>query len=592
MAASAVAPHASVEFARAPRASLSWSIAIAGCAAAATSFTLAVVGEDVGVAIGAPLVIAVLTAFLTLSYVLCGLFAWRRRPGSRFGPLMIACGFVNFVSTLGWATNGVLHTVGQALDLVPPVLFLYVFLVFPDGRLRGRFVRAVVLTACAAAVGLELVRMYFGGFGPNNLLEGDANPAVEEVVRSVQLTIVSVACLTGVGVLAVRRWRAGRPLRRSLGLLVDAFGLALVMIAFLFLSLAFGGPWVAEIRWATFVAVAVAPAVFLAGLLQARLARSAVGDLVVELRRDLASADLRDALARTLRDPSLELAYWLPQFETYVDVDGQPVELEDLGRGRARTPIDSEGERVAVLLHDPSLRDEPELLGAATAAAGIAVENGRLHAELRARLEELRGSRARVIEAGQKERKRLERDLHDGAQQRLVALSMQLRLLAPRIRSDPAAAEALVAKATSELATSVNELRQLAQGIHPSVLNHGLTVALESLAARSTVPTVLSVDLADRLPEAVETAAYFVVAEAITNIAKYARASAVDVRVSRDGGGALVEVTDDGIGGADDARGSGLRGLADRVEALDGRLAVVSPAGRGTTVTAVIPCAS
>jgi signal transduction histidine kinase len=592
MAASAVAPHASVKFARAARASLSWSIAIVGCAAAAASFTLAVVGEDVGVAIGAPLVIAVLTASLTLSYVLCGLVAWRRRPGSRFGPLMIACGFVNFVSTLGWATNGVLHTVGQALDLVPPVLFLYVFLVFPDGRLRGRFVRAVVLTSCAAAVGLELVRMYFGGFGPNNLLEGDANPAMEEVVRNVQLTIVSAACLTGIGVLAVRRWRAGRPLRRSVDLLVDAFGLALVMIAFLFLSLAFGGPWVAEIRWATFVAVAVAPAVFLAGLLQARLARSAVGDLVVELRRDLASADLRDALARTLRDPSLELAYWLPKFETYVDVDGQPVELEDLERGRARTPIDSDGEHVAVLLHDPSLRDEPELLGAATAAAGMAVENGRLHAELRARLEELRGSRARVIEAGQKERKRLERDLHDGAQQRLVALSMQLRLLAPRIRSDPAAAEALVAKATSELATSVNELRQIAQGIHPSVLNHGLTVALESLAARSTVPTALSVDLADRLPEAVETAAYFVVAEAITNIAKYARASAVDVRVTRDGGGALVEVTDDGIGGADDARGSGLRGLADRVEALDGRLAVVSPAGRGTTVTAVIPCAS
>ena len=124
MAASAVAPHASVEFAGAPRASLSWSIAIVGCAAAATSFTLAVVGEDIGVAIGAPLVIAVLTAFLTLSYVLCGLFAWRRRPGSRFGPLMIACGFVNFVSTLGWATSGVLHTVGQALDLVPPVLLM------------------------------------------------------------------------------------------------------------------------------------------------------------------------------------------------------------------------------------------------------------------------------------------------------------------------------------------------------------------------------------------------------------------------------------------------------------------------------------
>jgi signal transduction histidine kinase len=592
MSASAVAPHASFEFARAPRALLSWSIAVVGCAAAATSFTLAVAGQDVGVRVGAPLVIALLTALMTLSYVLCGLIAWRRRPNSRFGPLMIAGGFVNFVSTLGWATAGVLHTVGQALDLVPPVLFMHIFLVFPDGRLRGRFVRALVLTSYAAAIGFELVRMYFGGFGPNNLLEGNANAAAGEIVRNVQLTIVSVACLTGVAVLAVRRWRAGRPLRRSLDLLVDAFGLGLVMIAFLFLSLAFGGPWVPEIRWGTFAAVAFAPVVFLAGILQARLARSAVGDLVVELRRDLASADLRDALARTLRDPSLELAYWLPQFEAYVDVEGQPVGLDDLGRGRATTPIDREGEHIAVLVHDASLRDEPELLDAATAAAGIAVDNGRLQAELRARLDDLRGSRARVIEAGQKERKRLERDLHDGAQQRLVALSMQLRLLAPRISSDPAAAEALVVRATSELATSIHELRQLAQGIHPSVLNHGLTVALESVAGRSTVPTVLSVELAERLPETVETAAYFVVAEAMTNIAKYAQASAVNVHVSRDRDAAFVEVSDDGIGGADDARGSGLRGLADRVEALDGRLSVVSPAGRGTTITAVIPCAS
>ena len=266
--------------------------------------------------------------------------------------------------------------------------------------------------------------------------------------------------------------------------------------------------------------------------------------------------------------------------------------LTNLGVVERATPIEREGEHIAALVHDPSLRDEPELLGAATAAVGITVENGRLQAELRARLDELRGSRARVIEAGQKERKRLERDLHDGAQQRLVALSMQLRLLAPRIRSDPAAAEALVAKASSELATSVNELRQLAQGIHPSVLNHGLTVALESLAGRSTVPTALSVELAEPLPEAVEIAAYFVVAEAITNIAKYAQASAANVHVSRRRGAAFVEVSDDGIGGADDARGSGLRGLADRVEALDGRLSVVSPAGRGTTITAVIPCAS
>src|SRR5204863_205107 len=238
---------------------------------------------------------------------------------------------------------------------------------------------------------------------------------------------VSVFCLTGVAVLAARRLREGRPLRRSLTLLVDAFGLALVMIAFLFLSAAYGGPWVMQIRWVTFVTLGLAPAAFVAGLLYARLARSALGDLIVELRADLAPADLRNALARALRDPSLELAYWLPDFNTYVDVDGQSFDIET--RGRAITLIERKGGLVAALLHDSSLQDEPELLAAVTAAAGIAVENGRLEAELRARLEELKGSRARVIEAGQKERQRLERNLHDGAQQRLIALSLQLSRL-------------------------------------------------------------------------------------------------------------------------------------------------------------------
>src|SRR5213078_3131560 len=212
--------------------------------------------------------------------VLCGLFAWRRRPASRFGPLMIAAGFVNFVTSLSWATSDVLFTVGLAVDLVAPVVFLHVFLAFPEGRLRGRFVRALVMGAYFAAVALQLVRMRFGDFGPHNLLDGDTNLGVEETTRQIQLGLVSACCLAGVGVLAVRRSRVGRPLRRSLALLVDVFALALVMLAFLFVSAAFDGPWVAQIRWATFVALALAPVVFLAGLLQARLARSALGDLV------------------------------------------------------------------------------------------------------------------------------------------------------------------------------------------------------------------------------------------------------------------------------------------------------------------------
>src|SRR5919197_4835735 len=200
------------------------------------------------------------------------------------------------------------------------------------------------------------------------------------------------------------------------------------MIAFLYLSgalsLVSGDAAFEVLRRVTFFVIGLAPIAFLAGLLYTRLARSAVGDLMVELRADPSAAHLRDALARALRDPTLTLAYWLPEFRGWVDLDGRPVTLPDPGDGRAVTMIDSDGERVAALVHDTSLDGEPELLDGVAAAAAIALENARLHAELRARLEELHGSRARIVEAGDAERRRLERNLHDGAQQRLVAVSM------------------------------------------------------------------------------------------------------------------------------------------------------------------------
>ena len=203
---------------------------------------------------------------------------------------------------------------------------------------------------------------------------------------------------------------------------------------------------------------------------------------------------LRDALARALRDPSLTLAYWLPQFRSWADLEGRPVELPSNGSGRETTLIDRDGAHVAALSHDPALADERELLDAVTAAAGIAIENGRLHVELSARLEELKGSRARIVEAGQKERKRLERNLHDGAQQRLIALSLELSCsrgswTAIRMR-------AAAGPARREIAASLEELREVARGLHPAVVSgHGLEVALEQLVARAPVPVQLTVEL-------------------------------------------------------------------------------------------------
>jgi signal transduction histidine kinase len=241
-------------------------------------------------------------------------------------------------------------------------------------------------------------------------------------------------------------------------------------------------------------------------------------------------------------------------------------------------------------VHDGSLRDEAELLEAVSAAAGIALENGRLHAELNARLIELRGSRGRMIEAGRAERKRLERDLHDGAQQRLIALSLELRLLERQMSRESGLTEAL-SHARREIALSLEELREVARGIHPAVVTgHGLAVALESLAARASVPVRLTVELDARLPEPLEVAAYYVICECLANVDRHAQATTAAIDVTRANGDVIVEVSDDGIGGADTERGSGLRGIADRVEALGGRVRVWTHPGSGTRLRAEIPC--
>jgi signal transduction histidine kinase len=437
---------------------------------------------------------------------------------------------------------------------------------------------------------MQLLKMALGGVAGDNLLAIAAEPAAALTIQKVQLITLSVLALAAVALLVARRRAGGRPLRRSVALLVDSFALALVMIAVLLLAGAFELTGAFEtIRRVTFGVVGIAPVAFLIGLLDAKLARSSVGDLVVELDSDPNPPELRDALARALGDSSLTLVYWLPEFDSWADLDGRPVSLPEQDSARATTLIDRDGQHLAALLHNPSLGDEPELHDAVTAAAAIALENGRLHVELRARVEELKGSRQRVIDAGQHERRRLERNLHDGAQQRLIALSLELGRL--RERLDPEA-RSRVDRARGEIALSLEELRDVARGIHPAVVSgHGLAVGLESLAARAPVPVRLAVELDGRVDERIEVAAYYVVCESLANVGKHAQASLASVAVSRANGELVVEVVDNGVGGADSERGTGLRGLADRVEALGGRLRVWTPRGEGTRVRADIPCA-
>jgi len=583
LSAAVEAPDGRV-FSRQPQLWLVAAIAAAGCAAPARSVALALTSNDVD------LVQAGLLDWITVPYILAGLIAWWRRPESRLGLLMIAGGVASGLSALQLTHVDVLYTIGAAFDILPAALFLHVFLAFPEGRLRSRFERVLVGAAYTGAIGLQLVKLSLGAFGPRSLLEVSARPALASAAQHVQLLSLSAICVVGIGVLAARRRRAGRHRRRSLALLIDLFAIGLVLIAALFVDGNFQGPWFQPLQRTTLAVIGLSPIVFLLGLLDARLARSAVGELVIELRADPEAHDLRDALARALHDPSLTLAYWLPDFETYVDLEGRPLALPK-NPARASTVLDRDGRQVAALIHDSELVEERELLDAVGAAAGIALENGRLQADLRARVEELKGSRTRVIEAGQKERQRLERNLHDGAQQRLIALSLRLRLLEQRLAEQPDA-RAQLDNARHEIALSLEELRAVARGIHPAVLTgHGLAVALESLAAAASLPVRLTVEIDRRLPEHVEVAAYYVVSESLANVAKHAQATHASVEVAEHANSLVVEVLDDGVGGADTERGSGLRGLADRVEALGGRLKVWTPQGGGTRVQAAIPCA-
>lgn len=544
-----------------------------------TSIALAAAGE-------VDPVHAALLLWISLSYACGGLVAWSRRPASRFGPLMVITGFGTLASSLIWAENAVAHTVGQALDLLPLVLVMHVCLAFPSGRLERRFERVLIGVGYVFAIGTQLTVMALGGPGSDHLLTITDRPAVAGPLHAVELVVISGVALTAVGLLAAKRRTGGRPLRRSLSLLIDAFAVGLLMIALLLIVGVAEGPAFPTIQQLSLALIGLAPIAYLGGLLQAQLARSAVGDLVLALRADPSA--LRGPLARALRDPSLTVVYWLPQFGSWADQDGQPAELPaDPARV---TMIERDGARVAALLHDPALAEERELLDAVTAAAAIALETGRLQAELRANLDELRGSRARVIEAGQKERQRLERNLHDGAQQRLVALSLELGMLETRLSSNTEARTSL-SDARSEIAVSLEELRDVARGLHPAVLSaHGLAVALESTVARAPVPVRLSVALEGRVAEAVEVAAYYVVSESLANIGKHAEATKATVDLFCTNDTLVVEVVDDGVGGADTERGTGLRGLADRVESVGGRLRVWSPRGGGTRVKAELPC--
>lgn len=539
-----------------------------------------------------------------LTAVGAGLIAWARPRSKRIGMLMTALGFAVLVRPWQYSHDPAVFTLGFLLSELNLALFAHVTFAYPFGRVTDRLERWFVGIGYAVALFFPFATLLlYDGLAPLNYVP----PGTESVIRIASsdrlveelqdaFVLLGYGVLTAVFVaLVIRKFVGATPRMRRILLPLLLAAVIAAMRALSEVLFVFVSPppaIVGRLYWWQVAGQIALPIALLAGLLSSRLARANVADLVRELDQ-VGPREVPGALSRALGDPSLEVVYWLPERDGYADVDGHVVELPEESRSRAVTVLEHEGEPIAALLHDTALRADPELVEAAGAAARLALENARLHAELQAQLAQVQESRVRIVEAADEQRRRIERDIHDGAQQRLVALALELRTAQRKLGGglDPEVA-AVLEQAVGELQLAVSELRELARGVHPAILTEdGLGAALESVAERTPLPVEVASVPDARLPPEIEAAGYFVACEALANAVKHADATGVSISAVRMDGQLVVEVVDDGRGGAEvGGAGSGLRGLADRVEAYGGRLAVTSPPGGGTRVRAELPC--
>jgi signal transduction histidine kinase len=495
----------------------------------------------------------------------CGLLAWSRRPQSRIGVLVALTGFAWFLGTLAGSRIGGVATLGAALLFVHRGPLCHAIIGYPRGRALDRLSMVVVAAAYVYAAAAPLAR----------------NDAVTIAV----IFLVLAAAVRGYAL------AAGPGRRARVTAIAAAAALAVPLAGGSVARLIGAGPGVEQaVPWgyeAVLVLIAVG---FLADMVRGRWTQAVVTRLVVDLGEGTGTGTLQARLAQALGDRSLAVAYWLPETSGYVDESGNPMALPGAGSGKAVTVIEQRGERIAALVHDAAVLDDPALMDAVASAARIALANVQLRAKVRRQVAELDASRRRLLEAGDAQRRRLQHELRAGAGQRLTEVKelVDLGLQGAHAAADRAVA-ARLEDARRELDAAQDELQELAAGIHPSVLTErGLGPALSCLAERAPVPVRLAVP-AQRLPAVIETAVYFICSEALANVGKYAHASRAELTVRAEGDLVTVLVADDGVGGADPAAGSGLKGLADRVEALGGRFRVQSLAGGGTRLLAEIP---
>jgi signal transduction histidine kinase len=541
--------------------------------------------------------------------VAAGLLTWRLRPGIPVGPLVVAAGFAWFSPDwVGWEGGPAwVRSVGMLAAGVWLALLVHAALAFPQrrpGSFASRaFVAVVYAETAIIAIGQALFRDPFDVVEcwdncTDNSFLIHSDPGLARALTTIDLRFALVLALAFAALSVRRLAAASRPARLLLAPVLAA-GVAVTTVHAAHAVALIRTPLEAPAD-STFAALFVGQCLAVSGLalalgwelVRTRRARQAVERLVVELAQAPEPGSLEAALARATGDPSLRIVYRLRDDDRQVDSRGRPVPTPAASSRRAVTPIVRDGRPIALLKHDRTVLDH-SFQAQIGCAARLAVENEQLHAEALARLAELRESRARIVEASDAVRRQLERNLHDGAQQRLIALAFALRLAGGKLGAHP---EPIVAEALTDAERALGEalaaVRSVANGLFPAALmSSGLAYALEELAELAPIRIDVRAVPDHRLAAPVEAAAYVVIREAIENAALHARASAVSISAFCRPNVVVVDAADDGIGGADPERGVGLLDVADRVGALGGTLTILSPAGGGTRIHAEIPCA-
>jgi signal transduction histidine kinase len=555
-----------------------------------------------------------------LTFAIVGFAVWWRRPRNVTGPIMVLIAVTAMAPILEWLPVPPLVTLGQITWGVPPILIGALLLLYPSGQTHGRAELAWLVGAGGLLV-LGLVHAFFTPIGKWSCPDCHSWIVLgysETISNDIWLVKTHLLALWGMALVAllVRRWlRASSPTRRLMtplwiaGVANAVFTLADVIVhtsgftpnvfstfpnILGALKLQIPTVVLSVLPWAGLAALFLIPLALGWGQVRLRWGQVAVSDLAVELSRATGRQPLVQSLRRALGDPSLDLALWSRPAHQYVTPDGMPVVLPEEAPERAITSLEGEDGPLAAIIHDPAVREQRQLIDGVAAVALMAIENERLHAEVKAQLEEVRASRQRIVSAADEERRRVERNLHDGAQQRLVSLSLALGMAQAKAASASPEVAATLSDAEMELKQAIRELRELARGIHPAILTEaGLGPALESLAEHAPMPVATdTAQLNGRLPPVVEATAYYVVAEALTNVAKHSNATEARVLARIFGDRLLLEIVDNGSGGADPSGGTGLTGLIDRAAALDGELRIESPRGGPTRIRAELPCAS